>query len=358
MSLSELLPTLRQRLEAGVCTDKADIRSYVVNPLLDALGWTTSDPLLVKQEFPTTSGMADYALLGSGSTPLAIIGVEQANPFPIGSATQLFEYASTAGVGYLVLTNGVRWQFYLAGATGDIPSRCFWSGSMHNDLSACEDAFEHFLAQSAMVRDHPNFPSAASALNGRLTRRRAQAQLPEQWLELLQDPDSILVDALVEASGVVYAGHRDDVVRFLQDQADRHKFVPDVPRVVQPDRQASFRSMRASRTTFKAFTLYGKKYEFRHGRDTYLALIEQLVGFDIAELERLSNALSFQLAQVWKHDSTETRAMIEGLAHYRYYSSDWFVNVNCSTEEFCNRSERIANYFGLKIGRELLLHVE
>ena len=109
MSLSELLPILRQRLEAGVCTDKADLRSYLVNPLLDALGWTTSDPLLVKQEFPTTVGKVDYALLGSGGAPLAIIAVKLSVPLTVGSTDRFFEYARNSGIALLVLTNGAQY---------------------------------------------------------------------------------------------------------------------------------------------------------------------------------------------------------------------------------------------------------
>lgn len=357
MSLSELLPILRQRLEAGVCTDKADIRSYLVNPLLDALGWTTSDPLLVKQEYPTTAGKADYALLGPGGAPLAIIEVKQADPLAIGSAARFFEYAGSNGMGLFILTNGAQWQFYLAGAARDIPESCFWSGSMHIDLLACEVAFDRHLAHSAVVRDHPDFTSAVSALNERLTRQRAQVRLPALWLELLRDPDSILVDALVEASGMAYEGHRDDVVRFLQGQADRHETVPETPTAVPSVRWRAIRSQRASSTRLKGFTLHGKRHDFRSGAETYVALIGHLVGFNAAMLENLVDELSITLGQRVL-DSRKSRIKIGTSTHVRFDSTDWFINVNFSTNNLCSRAERIANHFGLKVGHDLLLHVE
>ena len=257
MLLSELLPVLRQRLEAGVCTDKADIRSYLVNPLLDALDWTTSDPLLVKQEFPTSAGKVDYALLGTGGAPLAIMEVKQSVPLAVGSTARLFEYAKNTGIGLLVLTNGAQWQFYLAGAAGDFPDRCFWSGSMYHDLSACETAFVRYVVRSAVVQDHPDFPTAVSALHEHLTRQRAQERLPILWLELHRDPNSILVDALIEASGVTYDGHRDDVVRFLQVRADEGETVHETPMAVPPVRRKSTRSQRAPSTRLSGFTLHG-----------------------------------------------------------------------------------------------------
>ena len=357
MSLSELLPILRQRLEAGVCTDKADIRSYLVNPLLDALGWTTSDPLLVKQEFPTTSGKADYALLGSGGAPLAIIEVQQADPLAIGSAARSFEYVGSTGMGLFILTNGAQWQFYLAGPARNIPDSCFWSGSMHTDLLACEVAFERHLAHVAVVRDHPDFAAAILALNERRTRQRAQVRLPTLWLELLRDPDSILVDALVEASGVAYDEHRDDVVRFLQDQAERHRAAPTAPMAVPPVHRKSTRSRRAPGTRLSGFTLHGKRHDFRSGAETYVALIGHLVGFNAAMLESLVDELSISLGQRVL-DSRKSRIKIGTSSHVRFNSTDWFINVNFSTNHLCDRAERIANYFGLKIGHDLLLHVE
>ena len=351
MSLSELLPTLRQRLEAGVCTDKADIRSYLVNPLLDALGWTTSDPLLVKQEYPTTAGKADYALLGTGGAPLAIIEVKQANPLAIGSAVRFFEYAGSNGMGLFILTNGAQWQFYLAGAARDIPESCFWSGSMYIDLLACEVAFERHLDHSAVVRNHPDFTSAVSTLNERLTRQRAQERLPELWLELLRDPNSILVDALVEASGVAYDRHRDDVVHFMQGQADRYEAVPSV-------HQKSTPSPRSSSTRLRGFTLHGERYDYRSGSETYVALIEKLVGFDEAKLKDLVNALPFKMVQLCPHDSGESHGRLGRTSHISFDSVDCFININFTTQRLCERAERIATHFGLVLGHDLVLHVE
>ena len=356
MSLSELLPILRQRLEAGVCTDKADIRSYLVNPLLDALGWTTSDPLLVKQEFPTTTGRVDYALLGPGGAPLAIIEVKQSVPLTVGSTDRFFEYAKNSGIALLVLTNGAQWQFYLAGAAGDLPHSCFWSGSLYHDLSACETAFERYAVRAAVVRD-PDFTSAVSALNERLTRQRARDRLPELWLKLLRDPDSILVDALVEASGVAYDGHRDDVVRFLQGQADRHETVPEAPTDGPSVQRKSTRSQRAPSTRLRGFTLHGKRHDFRSGAETYVALIGHLVGFNAAMLENLVDELSITLGQRVL-DSRKSRIKIGTSSHVRFDSTDWFINVNFSTNNLCDRAERIANHFGLEVGHDLLLHVE
>lgn len=356
MSLFELLPTLRQRLEAGVCTDKADIRSYLVNPLLDALGWTTSDPLLVKQEYPTTAGKADYALLGTGGAPLAIIEVKQANPLAIGSAARFFEYAGSNGMGLFILTNGAQWQFYLAGAARDIPESCFWSGSLYHDLSACETAFERYVARAAVVRD-PDFISAVSALTERLTRQRARDRLPELWLRLLQDPDSILVDALTEASGVAYDGHRDDVIHFLQGQADRQEMVPEAPTAVPSDRRKSTRSQRAPSTRLSGFTLHGKRYNYGSGAKTYMALIERLVDSDMDKFEGLINALPI-LAQSVTYSAGKSRVKIGSLVHARFQSTNWFVSISYSTNELRKRAERVANHFGLVLGHDLILHVE
>ncbi len=47
-------------------------RMALIDPLLIALGWDTSDPALVIPEY-ASNGRADYALLGSDGNPAAFI---------------------------------------------------------------------------------------------------------------------------------------------------------------------------------------------------------------------------------------------------------------------------------------------
>ena len=88
-----------------------------------------------------------------------------------------------------------------------------------------------------------------------------------------------------------------------------------------------------------------------------MALIGHLVGFNVAMLENLFDELPITLGQRVL-DSRKSRIKIGAMDHVRFDSTDWFINVNLSTSDLCNRAERIANYFGLKVGHDLLLHVE
>ena len=58
------------------------------------------------------------------------------------------------------------------------------------------------------------------------------------------------------------------------------------------------------------------------------------------------------------YSAGKSRVKIGSLVHARFQSTNWFVSVSFSTNELRKRAERIANYFGLEVGHDLLLHVE
>ena len=52
---------------------EAQTRLSLIDPLLRALGWDTADPAQVRPEYTLSTGRADYALLGAGYQPVAIM---------------------------------------------------------------------------------------------------------------------------------------------------------------------------------------------------------------------------------------------------------------------------------------------
>ena len=58
-------PSLRQ--------NETRTRRALIDPLLQVLGWDTSDPALVTPEYRVDVGWADYALQGAGNKPAAVI---------------------------------------------------------------------------------------------------------------------------------------------------------------------------------------------------------------------------------------------------------------------------------------------
>ena len=89
-------------------------RTIVIDPLLEALSWDVRDPNEVQLEYPTVDGKSvDYALKLNDKPVLLV----EAKPLDdslndIKATTQVVGYAANDGVGWCILTNGLKWKVY------------------------------------------------------------------------------------------------------------------------------------------------------------------------------------------------------------------------------------------------------
>ncbi len=113
--LVNVIETIRQRIRehrTDLAANETRTRMALVDPLLTALGWDTSDPALVTPEYPVSSGKADYGLLNLGPTPSAFIEAKRLDASLEDHREQMTRYSNIAGVKYAGLTNGDRWELY------------------------------------------------------------------------------------------------------------------------------------------------------------------------------------------------------------------------------------------------------
>ena len=87
-------------------------RMALIDPLLQALEWNTSDPALVTPEYASGSGPVDYALRGSRDKPAAFIEAKKLGESLSKHREQMVRYANMDGVPYAGLTDGNYWEFY------------------------------------------------------------------------------------------------------------------------------------------------------------------------------------------------------------------------------------------------------
>lgn len=112
--LLETIETLRGRIEAhGPALRKSETltRYALIDPLLRALGWDTSDPAQVVPEYPSSGGRADYALLASG-TPKMMVEAKKLGEQMHGAVSQGINYCLEKGTLYFTVTNGQVWEIY------------------------------------------------------------------------------------------------------------------------------------------------------------------------------------------------------------------------------------------------------
>ena len=74
-------------------------------------------------EFTNQAGRADYALLKEGR-PVALVEAKRlGHRLELSDIMQVLNYANTAGVEYMVLTNGDRWEMYSVFTPGALEGR-------------------------------------------------------------------------------------------------------------------------------------------------------------------------------------------------------------------------------------------
>ena len=114
-ALVDLIETLRKRIDRhGQALRENEIRTRValVDPLLCALGWDTSNPDSVEAEYSVGRGRADYALLGGAETPVATVEAKKLGEPLDPHLGQMLTYANESGIAHAAITDGNHWQLY------------------------------------------------------------------------------------------------------------------------------------------------------------------------------------------------------------------------------------------------------
>ena len=114
--LIEVIDTLQQRIaDHGQVLRVSETRTRMalIDPLLQVLGWDTSDPSLVVPEYSSAGGgKADYALFGQEGGLAAIIEAKKLGEQLQPHLRQMFSYAAMEGVKYAGITDGDQWELY------------------------------------------------------------------------------------------------------------------------------------------------------------------------------------------------------------------------------------------------------
>ena len=196
------------------------VRSQIVLPILERLGWDIYDTAVVNHEYPLKvrdgTRRVDLGLLVPGRglhwiVELKAVGQSQGDE-------QLFEYAYHAGAPLALLSNGERWRIYITYRPGSYEERLVrtldFANQSPDDIVAALHrylSFDH--TASGKAADY-----ARADLEKNANRNRARKKIPEAWRRLVAGgEDERLVDLLVEATSRLsdYAPTKEDVADFL-----------------------------------------------------------------------------------------------------------------------------------------------
>lgn len=84
-------------------------RNVLINPLLQALGWDTTDRNKVRAESRISRGRADYILM-NGDQQVALVEAKRLGEVP--GTAQALEYCHRGDIRYMILTDGDHWDMY------------------------------------------------------------------------------------------------------------------------------------------------------------------------------------------------------------------------------------------------------
>ena len=113
--LVAVIETLKARIEqhrADLQSNETRTRMALIDPLLTALGWDTSDPGLVTPEYDVSGKRADYALLDDKGGVFVFLEAKRLGEQLSNHQSQVVAYASELGIRYPALTNGDDWEVY------------------------------------------------------------------------------------------------------------------------------------------------------------------------------------------------------------------------------------------------------
>ncbi len=118
MLLDELVTVIKTNKErianhgASLRENEIRTRLALIDPLLQALDWDTSNPAVVTPEYSGSGNRADYALRNESGKPEVIIEAKKLDESLDSHRMQMLSYANMLGIPHAGLTDGNRWQLY------------------------------------------------------------------------------------------------------------------------------------------------------------------------------------------------------------------------------------------------------
>ena len=158
--LVSTIETLKQRIAThgpALRENETRTRMALIDPLLKALGWDTSDPTMVLPEYDVSGRKADYALLDGGGSPSATVEAKKLGEPLTPHRMQMLNYSNASGVEYAGLTDGDKWELYEVFKRGQLEDRRILDVSIANKAA-------HETALKMLLLWRPNLASGHSVV--------------------------------------------------------------------------------------------------------------------------------------------------------------------------------------------------
>ncbi len=361
MSLEQTLRKVVGHIRADRLENEAQVQQAVILPVLRALDWDDSDPESFRPEYSVGGGRVDYALLGRGG-PLVFIEAKRIGAVDAGGEEQLFGYAANRGVPLLVLTDGDRWDFYLAMAEGIPEERRFHRLELlrlEQKTGEYVDFLEKHLRKDRVVSGDAR-RSAEELRESNRERERAREAISDAWRTLLWEPDELLCDLLAEKveSECGTKPEPDDIEAFLKNLSSTPVWPesgsgrvfpspdPATPRPSFPPR---------ARTKIVGFALGEERVETGTAIRTLTELLPRLGRDDPGFMERFALKTVGRRRSLVAREREDLYQKSDMIKYSTKLENGWWLGTNLSTGQIRKHIETACDVAGIRFGSQLTL---
>jgi predicted type IV restriction endonuclease len=176
--LKEILEQVKEFRNDYVSNEQA-VRTQLIEPILNVLGWKTSNPKFVRPNAQDEDGkIPDYTLLKNGKTTLIVeaknLSIDLQDKKII---DQLANYCFKSGIDFGILTNGVKWLLFKTFEKNP-KDRIIWQVDLENDKI-------EIVARNLASFSYSNIDTLDSLL-------KKSKILDNAWKNLIKSTDSVV----------------------------------------------------------------------------------------------------------------------------------------------------------------------
>lgn len=370
----EMIEKARGHLEGGVVRSEADVRLYILNPLLRSLGWDMEDPGVIRREYAVTGGknyFFDYALFDHQKRVVFVVEAKASGKLDGGARDQLLLYAMKTQTRLGLTTDGRVWSFYLPLGHGSSAERLVQEVDLGTTgTEAAANLLERYLA-----RDRVLSGSALRAAEGDRERLALHRAVRSGWASLVGGPSEKLVRVVAGAARAQAAGAGasapsgralNDAVRTfighgfsfpLEVTAVAEKMAGRGSPLLDARPTAGSSSGSAHVRGRAAWTYRGERRVERNVTEMYVAVISQLYEDydDVDFYERLGEAIQGTTRRHIGKTPAETGLLPQHQKYARKVRGDWYLNTNLGTDGKLLNLKRACKVAGIAYGSDLLI---
>lgn len=242
MALEETVADIQGKIRIGGLPNEYAVTTGAVLPMLGALDWPETNPLIVYPQYQVEGRFVDFALRNPiGGSALVFLEVKKVGGLSPKGEEQLFDYAYKRGVPLLVFTDGQEWDFYLpTGQGASYEERKIYSLDLLKcDIAECCARLRRYLSHSDVLQGIAS-QNAWADYQEVLRQRQIEQTLPRQRQRLLDETDASVVEALAKKVAEIcgYPPHPQTCVDFLST-VPRTVSEQKLPQRIQPTPQPS-----------------------------------------------------------------------------------------------------------------------